>query len=371
MPSTAQKEITVSVSNLHFDPLNPRLPSTKSGSNEAIVLAYMLDKGTVTDIMLSIAENGFYSQEPLLVVPSAHGKDQYDVVEGNRRLAALKLLLNPDLAPTKKGAVKQIADEATNKPEEVPVLKYESRDDILLYLGYRHITGVHEWDSLAKARYLFQLKNDKFKHLGYLDALKAMAKTIGSRSDYVHRLLSGFILYQKIEQANFFNIPGLNEESFSFSLLTTATSYKNIADFIGVNANVINDGGPLEIKDKNLKELTEWMFKENAEGYTRLGESRNLKSLNAVVAHDAAIKIFRDGRSLKEAEIFTDAPAQTFESALTIAAESLRDAWITLPSIEITYPYHLDKLKDMNTLIRNIFNTVTVKLVKDGLEDLQ
>ena len=34
----------------------------------------MLDKGTVVDLMLSIAENGFYPQERLLVVPSQKEK---------------------------------------------------------------------------------------------------------------------------------------------------------------------------------------------------------------------------------------------------------------------------------------------------------
>ena len=74
MTTTLKNEVLVNVSNLHFDPLNPRLPSTRSSSSDKEVLSYMLDKGTVVDLMLSIAENGFYPQEPLLVVPSQKEK---------------------------------------------------------------------------------------------------------------------------------------------------------------------------------------------------------------------------------------------------------------------------------------------------------
>ena len=148
-------------------------------------------------------------------------------------------------------------------------------------------------------------------------------------------------------------------------------SYRNIADFIGVDANVVSDGGPIEVKDSNLKDLTEWMFKENSEGYTRLGESRNLKSLNAIVAHESALRIFREGRTLKEAEIFTDAPLQTFESALKQSESTLRDAWATLPSIETTSAHHLEMLKDINTLVKNIYNSATIKMVNIDIEDLK
>ncbi|MCP4103959.1 MAG: hypothetical protein GY749_00240 [Desulfobacteraceae bacterium] len=46
---------------------------------------------------------------------------------------------------------------AKKKPDTIPVIIYPSRDHILDYLGYRHITGIKEWESLAKTKYLHKL----------------------------------------------------------------------------------------------------------------------------------------------------------------------------------------------------------------------
>jgi len=88
-------------------------------------------------------EHGYFQGEPLLVVPSKK-RDGYDVVEGNRRLTAVKLLGNPSLALIRQKSVQRIRREARHKPTELPILKFEKRDEILDYLGYRHITGTKE-----------------------------------------------------------------------------------------------------------------------------------------------------------------------------------------------------------------------------------
>ena len=58
-------------------------------TDENKVIDYMVKYGNVTELMLSIGETGYSEAEPLLVVKE--GTDKYIVVEGNRRLAALKL----------------------------------------------------------------------------------------------------------------------------------------------------------------------------------------------------------------------------------------------------------------------------------------
>ena len=75
-----------------------------------------------------------------------------DQVEGNRRLTAVKLLLKPELASTRKAAVLEAANAAGRKPAELPVLKFKSRDQVLRYLAFRHITGIEPWNPLQKAR---------------------------------------------------------------------------------------------------------------------------------------------------------------------------------------------------------------------------
>ena len=91
-----KEKITIKLNNLKFDAQNPRLPMRLQGvTDENKVIDYMVKYGNVTELMLSIGETGYSEAEPLLVVKE--GTDKYIVVEGNRRLAALKLLNDSEL----------------------------------------------------------------------------------------------------------------------------------------------------------------------------------------------------------------------------------------------------------------------------------
>ena len=150
----------VSIDQLHFDAQNPRLPSTIDRNDESVVLDWMLKDATIIELMGAIGEHGYFQGEPLLVAPSKKA-DGYDVVEGNRRLTAVKLLRDPTLARIRKKSVQSASEEASYKPTQLPVLKFKERNEILDYLGYRHITGIKQWSSLAKAKYLKELRERK------------------------------------------------------------------------------------------------------------------------------------------------------------------------------------------------------------------
>ena len=357
--------VFMSVDDLVFDPHNPRLPTSKSGIDDEEVYRYMLNECNVIDLLLSITTQGYFEGEPLLITKSLDHPGKYEVLEGNRRLAAINLLLKPSLAPVKKDSVQEIVKTGEHFPTQVPVLIYESRDEILEYLGYRHITGVEEWNSLAKAKYLFQLK-ELYPELKYNDVLKKLAKLIGSRADYVHRLLAGHRVYKKIEDNSFYNIPGLSEESFQFSLLTTALSYSNISKFIGISSEKEEEVDS-EINEGNLKNLSEWVFKET-EGKTRLGESRNLKTLNAVVVEPRALNAFKDGRPLQEAGLLTDEPGVIFSSSIQQAMKRIRDAKDQSHQVPEPKAADLDNLKDIVFIARELYGIVRDKLDTKNLD---
>ena len=123
----------VDVKELRFDPKNPRLPSNIDGTDERQVFTWMLAEGNIPELMASIGAAGYFPGEPLLVVPGKR-KGSFDVIEGNRRLTAIKLLLAPRLAPTRVKAVQLVSDEAVYKPDRIPVIKYTSRDELLDFL---------------------------------------------------------------------------------------------------------------------------------------------------------------------------------------------------------------------------------------------
>jgi len=308
---------------LRFDPLNPRLPPKFDGDDENAVLEWMLDDATIIELMNSIGENGYFEVEPLLVVRPQKGKDVFEVVEGNRRLAAVKLLNDPQLAPIKKHSVLEASKEAKEVPEELPSIIYPNRNSILYYLGYRHITGIKEWGPLAKARYLEQIR-ETLPEKSQEKQFQYLAKTIGTNSHYVGRLLTGLALYEEIADNDFYRLPGVNEQSISFSLITTALTYSNIVKFLGITSN--NDPSLNQLVGRHLKELTSWMFEKGAENTTRLGESRNLKKLNAIVMNKAALASFRNRAPLDDAVMLTGVPTEVFRLAIAKSRGHLQNA---------------------------------------------
>lgn len=353
----------VATTNLHFDPENPRLPKTVSGDDEREVINWMLENENVIELMASIAEKGFFPAEPLLVQESTN-KGHFLVIEGNRRLTAVKLLLNSNLASIRKTTIQEIISEAKelNTLNVLPVIKFSSSSDIQLYLGYRHITGVQPWDSLAKARYLKKLKgtfteNDEEK------LLKSLAKIVGSRTDHVKLLLTGLEVYNLIEDNNFYGLKDLNEKTVKFGVLYTAINNNNIADFIGLE---LNDPNPLvNINKDNLAELTKWMFEKNPSGFTRLGESRNLRLLNKVVENHKALEAFRKEKSLHDAVLLTDEPIEIFRVSIQEALSKIQTARDYMHLIDDRGNPYEDFLLEIRQISKTISNSLKARSSED------
>lgn len=339
-----KEELTIKmvpVKNLHLDnENNPRLPTRLVGKDDQTILDYMVLNGNAFELMVSIGEKGYFQGEPLLVVP-ADKKSEYIVVEGNRRLSALMLLHNPSMAKFKKDSIKLAAQNAKIKPLHIPVIIYNTRNEILDYLGYRHITGIKEWDSLAKAKYLLQLFN-RSTEKNPIEKSKELARIIGSRPDYVRKLLCALSVYDHIEDHGYFEIPRLNE-NISFSLITTSLGYKNLSTFLGLASS--EEMTPKGINIDHLKELTIWLF-DQREGKTRVGESRNLGQLARIVNNKEALCEFRNGSTLEAAFIVSGGADERVAEAIRNAKEKLDLAYKYVRGIQLD----LISLKDLDQI---------------------
>jgi len=56
---------------------------------------YIKETTSIEELMVTIAENGFFPGEPPIVEPSDKETGKFVVVEGNRQLTAVKLLNDP------------------------------------------------------------------------------------------------------------------------------------------------------------------------------------------------------------------------------------------------------------------------------------
>lgn len=318
--------IRPAVELLDFDPENPRffdVASDVATSDEKSIVR-MIEQENLDELVGSIGNQGFFPGEPLLVAPNQQVPGRYIVVEGNRRLAALRALLG--LTPPEKltRTIVEAVEQAKFKPAEVECFLFPQRRDILKYLGFRHISGPRRWEPLSKARYLADLIHNFYQDLTQENQLLAVARDIGSRRSYVAQLLTALNLYDRAKAAHFYDLQRVNEEDISFSLLSTALSYNNIVTFLNLSGrDAINVG---TVNDEHAKELLGWMFAQDQRGDTVMGESRRLKVLAAVVASPRAVLELRKNNNLDQAYVFTSGPTETFTKLLAGIESSIADS---------------------------------------------
>lgn len=349
----------INLENLKFDAMNPRLPVRLHGiTDESKVIDYMVKYGNIVELMLSIAETGYSDAEPLLVVADFDGK--YMVVEGNRRLAALKLLCNPELTKVRIQSIKEVISNANYQPKEIPCILYSKREDVLDYLGYRHITGVKDWGALEKARYLDQLYRIHIVDTEPDKIYTKLAKMIGSRADYVSKLHTALKLYEKANDNAYYGAD-IKEEDISFSWLTTALGYNGIMNFIGLSSTPTAD--MLEgLNEENYKKIFTWMF---FPGKTVIKESRQISELAKITESVVALERLEKGSSIDEALLYTSAPSEAFIEMLKKAKQQLKQAKEAIEQLSEEPFEAKGLLEDIDKLLRTISGALKENFNKD------
>lgn len=312
--------IDIDLSELRLDVDNPRLPHSVERTEKEII-RYIATQTSIEELISAIGQNGYFPGEPVI----AYEKDgKYVVVEGNRRLTAVMLLNNIKLLEKPSRKIIDAVNGATHKPLKIPTVVRESKESVMPYLGYRHITGVKQWDPLAKARYIKQMFDITPETATNEYRYKEVAKTIGSRADFIRRSLIGLEVYDLIESNDFYDVEGLDESSIQFSVLSTALADTEIYSYV-------NNGSFI---DEKVRNLTRWLFFRDEDGSTVVGESRNLRMLSNVLSDDKATKAIESGASLDYAYRLTSGSTREFLESLYAAESALQGAASLLPTIK-------------------------------------
>ncbi|OWR13760.1 ParB/Srx family N-terminal domain-containing protein [Chryseobacterium sp. VAUSW3] len=356
----------IPVENLILDNENPRLPDYIQGKDESEIISHMLIEESTLELMQAIGQKGFFPGEQLLVVPI--GDDKYKVIEGNRRLTAVKLLNNPELATVQRSLVDKIRTSIniTLPISFLPCMVFEKDENIHDYLGYRHVTGIQPWNLRQKAKYVSYLREKNYSELSLDQASNELRKIIGSKKDYVKRLLTGHKIYTLIRDNAFFKIKGLDEEGLYFSYIADSLSRSNISNYLNVDLD-LND--PIEkINLESLKNWTSWLFEpiDGSDKYlksTRLkGKSQDLNMLNSILGNEKAKKEFIvNNATLEEAHTYTGEEDNLFTNSIAESLMSLKKANSLIYKIDEFYPSLDDDLREIIKVAR------TIKSVKDEL----
>lgn len=296
--------------------------------------------------MESIAETGYSDAEPLLIVKNS--SEKFVVVEGNRRLAAVKLLNNPQLSELRKNIIKEIVENARiSAPQKIPCILYEKRESILDYLGYRHITGVKDWGALEKARYLDQLYTVHIANTDTENIYKKLAKMIGSKASYLKNLHMALKLYEYANDEAYFQT-GIKEKDVNFSWITTVLGLAGITEYIGYDKNNV---GIENINKKNFEKVFIWMY-DKEKGV--ISESRELTKLSSILSCKKATEKLEKGATLSEAILFTSEPEEAFLKLLRNAKSQLEQAKASIEQLNGKPELSDDLLNDIEKLSRTI-----------------
>lgn len=356
------------VNDLYLDPSNPRLPESVE-RDQSSMIDYIARSTSIEELMEAIGANGFFPGEPLIVVPNEDGG--FCVVEGNRRLTAVKLLNNHNLLKKSGERLRSIVENAKEVPSKLPVVVRKTRAEVLPYLGFRHITGVKAWEPLAKARYIEQLFALTKAEENPRDRYQAIAREIGSRRDYIRRSLDALAVYKAIEENDFYEIEDLTEQSLKFAVLSTSLADERIGKFVGIlrensDGDIVSTDpiiDPSNLRKDEVRELTQWLFRKDEKGKTRVGESRNLRLLSAVVDNQKALSAFRHGASLKIAYQLTSDMTSDFVDLLYQAETTVAEAASMVATVEFKQDA-LDvarRIREHITLIGNALRSKEVK----------
>lgn len=308
------------VSELSFDTHNPRLRSedTLDRSQQAIFDLLWRDFA-VDEVAQSIAANGYFSYEPMLVVPEA---ELFVVVEGNRRLAAVKALLGEMTLSEGTIDLPELTPAARDALRAVPVI-VTSRDDVWQYIGFKHVNGPQAWQSASKASYIAEVHNQ----LGI--PLDEIARRIGDRHSTVQRLYRALMVLDQAERADVFKRSDRYKEHFSFSHLYTGLDYGGIQSFLEVRPTADESPDPVPTERiRELGELCTWLYGSRSRSRPPLVTSQNpdLRILDDVLRSENGIAALRRGLTLQVSQDISKGDTQLLREALVSAKQSLQTA---------------------------------------------
>ena len=171
---------TIKIENLLLDERNPRLP--KPLPQDEALLKFAAQPKTIK-LAEHLTKNGPNPLDIIGVI-TADKRGRYIVKEGNRRVAALRLLKNPHLAGSDRltSKYRTLAKDATVKIDgDVPVVVFPDEKSVNEWIVVKHSgelggAGTVPWDAMEKARFNMRAGNPDQYASAYLFLDNAVAQ---------------------------------------------------------------------------------------------------------------------------------------------------------------------------------------------------
>lgn len=346
----------VPLESLLLDPNNPRFFELANW-NQVAETMYHLDKvqsmtlarmeradiGQIEELKNSIKSNGYIASENIVVKPYLHADGYYIVIEGNRRLTAMRAIVSESLNPD--------SDPSIQSLKEVEVAVYvptgdpeRDRTNEMILQGLRHISGPKEWGAYQKANLVVQLHDEMEQ--GWSE----IAERLGLGPRVTSRYYRAFKALQQMMQSDEW---GSAANPKLFTLFDEALSRPMLKDWLGWSENdykftnaprlqtfyTMLVGDPEADEDKRMPQIT---------------NPQHLRKFASLIASDrpTAVNRFLEGElSLDDAERVAAPPARV----IIPFKESLQEFVETLSA------FPADQLKSLTEEEFKVFDVINEK----------
>jgi hypothetical protein len=316
---TPMKLIEPLIDDLVLDDENPRLPESLVDRSQIGLLKWMANEYNTVEVARSISAHGYFDSEPVIAIRT---RKKLTVVEGNRRLTAVKLLLDTKLRQSLQLDDAEEWEELANAAElenRIPVRVAKSRREVAPVIGYRHIAGIEPWDPWAKARFIAREIEKERQSFG------RVAVIVGERESEVRAHYRNYRV--AIDAEKVLRVPASRVKQ-QFGFFTRAMNSVGLREHIGAPA-------PSEVKPrkrvlrkrkkKEVAEVFSWLFGDD-QFEPVIKDSRQISSLGEVVASPGALKVLRRSRSLEDAMMASGGVHERLLKRLRASIQALQQA---------------------------------------------
>lgn len=316
------------LSEIFLDSMNPRLGGAARDRDltQEEIYEHMRD-WSLEELATSFLESGFWVHEAVLcVLEENDGDKRLVVIEGNRRIAALRRLQKTyegeETSPRWRRLIDGI-DEPTGMFAKIPYIKIAERGDVDSFLGFRHVTGIKEWRPPEKAAFIAKLINER--GISYRDVMRR----IGSKTPVVERHYIAYCVFTQMKE-----IEGLDAGQVAdrFSVLFLSLRSRHVQRFLGVENKFGIEPAKVSPPVDNehldqLKEFSIWLFGDG-ETLPIVRDSRQVDKFARVLASEDGLSYLRavPRPNLDRAFVIAGGDQEVVFDLISNATFSLRDA---------------------------------------------
>lgn len=304
------------VTELRFDARSPRLAEYGVGRNscDEDIMSLLWDAMDVEELARSVAAGGYFRHEPLIVVEE-RGKKV--VIDGNRRLAAVRALLDPRRSRRKGWDIPKFGGKDLSDLENLPAVIFPGREHCWRRIGLKHVNGLAGWTAYAKAKYIADT------HRRYGVSLEDIARRLGDVRGTARRFYRVLSVLEQAKREKVFDMKDRFHMRFSFFLLCEALSYEGIRKFLSMDGDAA--AVPKE-KTKELGELCLWLYGNGKREILPVVEAAgtHLRQLDEVLGSAPATSALRRGHDLSLAFEISRPPTEVLQESLYGAKRELQ-----------------------------------------------